>query len=58
MPGEFRMYRRSLPHWRLDDAIYFVTWRLEKDQSPLTTIERVLSGGDAGAAPRIAVKRR
>ena len=34
------MYRRSLPHWRLDDAIYFVTWRLEQDQSPLTTIER------------------
>ena len=28
--AEFRHYRRRLPHWRVDDATYFVTWRLER----------------------------
>jgi REP element-mobilizing transposase RayT len=33
-------YRRRLPHWRVDEAIYFVTWRVAKDQNLLVPIER------------------
>src|SRR5215470_13599369 len=40
MPSQIRIYRRFMPHWRIDGAIYFVTWRLEQDQPALTTIER------------------
>jgi REP element-mobilizing transposase RayT len=30
------------PHWRVDRAIYFVTWRFAKGQSDLTPPEREL----------------
>ena len=33
-------YRRHLPHWRFHSGIYFVTWRLGRDQPPLTVLER------------------
>ncbi|GIZ51800.1 transposase [Noviherbaspirillum aridicola] len=26
--SDLQIYRRNLPHWRSDGAIYFVTWRL------------------------------
>ena len=35
-------YRRRLPHWRADDAVYFVTWRLAKAQPDLNPSERDL----------------
>ncbi len=37
---EFSRYRRSLPHWRLSGAIYFVTWRLHKLQVDLRPEEQ------------------
>jgi len=37
-----RYYRRRLPHWRVDDAIYFVTWRLAKTQPGLDPSEQDL----------------
>jgi REP element-mobilizing transposase RayT len=33
-------YRRFLPHWRMDGAIYFVTWHMHAGQRPLTASER------------------
>lgn len=36
----FLVYRRCLPHWRLDGAAYFVTWRLDRFQADLTEDER------------------
>jgi REP element-mobilizing transposase RayT len=35
-------YRRHLPHWRQDQATYFVTWRLAHGQQELDSIERDL----------------
>src|SRR6185503_6360625 len=35
-----RVYRRKLPHWRIDGSTYFVTWRVDRDQSDLTASER------------------
>jgi putative transposase len=35
-------YHRRLPHWRLRESVYFVTWRLHKDQTSLLPIERDL----------------
>lgn len=35
-------YRRNLPHWRMDGATYFVTWRLHQNQSLLQPLERTL----------------
>ena len=35
-------YRRRLPHWRADEAIYFVTWRLGQAQPELNPSERDL----------------
>lgn len=35
-------YRRRLPHWRADQAVYFVTWRLAKAQPDLNRSEREL----------------
>lgn len=32
--------RRRLPHWEYIDSIYFVTWRLHKNQSSLRPEER------------------
>jgi REP element-mobilizing transposase RayT len=37
-----RYYRRRLPHWRADEAIYFITWRLSKGQPELAPAEREL----------------
>jgi putative transposase len=36
----FYSYQRRLPHWRLDGATYFVTWRLAVEQTDLTPEER------------------
>jgi REP element-mobilizing transposase RayT len=41
-PPEFTIYRRRLPHWRLEGATYFVTWRLQKEQPDLSAAERTL----------------
>jgi hypothetical protein len=32
---ELVKYRRKMPHWRLADSVYFVTWRLEFSQPEL-----------------------
>ncbi|MDQ3024192.1 MAG: transposase [bacterium] len=34
------VYRRNLPHWRLSGSYYFVTWRLDPEQSDLSEDER------------------
>ena len=33
-------YRRRLPHWRDDNATYFVTWRVGRAQRELEPTER------------------
>jgi REP element-mobilizing transposase RayT len=33
------VYRRRMPHWRLEGSVYFVTWRLQKSQKMLAEIE-------------------
>jgi len=38
--SELRIYRRRLPHWRLGDAIYCVTWRLDRGLPELDAVER------------------
>ncbi|HSP96241.1 MAG TPA: transposase [Candidatus Dormibacteraeota bacterium] len=38
--SEFRQYRRRLPHWRSEGAIYFVTWRVERGIADLDGAER------------------
>jgi REP element-mobilizing transposase RayT len=40
--GEARYYRRRLPHWRVDGAIYFVTWRVAKGGGDLNPAERAI----------------
>ena len=40
MCDDVHRYRRSLPHWRVDGAVYFVTWRLCSGEEPLTVVER------------------
>ncbi len=35
-------YRRRLPHWRIDGATYFVTWRLRAGLADLAPQERSL----------------
>jgi REP element-mobilizing transposase RayT len=37
---DLTIYRRRLPHWRLDGSVYFVTWRLAPNQADLTAEER------------------
>jgi REP-associated tyrosine transposase len=39
---ELKMYRRKLPHWRIQGSIYFVTWRLARNQPVLHPEERTL----------------
>jgi putative transposase len=39
---DLTMYRRKLPHWRMSGAVYFVTWRLAKDQPNLDPEERTV----------------
>ncbi len=34
------IYRRRLPHWRLNGATYFVTWRIHPEQDILKPAER------------------
>jgi len=36
------IYRRKLPHWRLAEATYFVTWRLARNQPLLGGDEKTL----------------
>ncbi len=36
------VYRRNLPHWRMEGAVYFLTWRLNQKQSELVPAERDL----------------
>jgi len=36
----FHQYRRRLPHMRMTDAIYFVTWSLAADRPNLEATER------------------
>jgi len=45
MSDDLTIYRRILPHWRLDGSLYFVTWRLDRDQPPLDGSERDLVAG-------------
>jgi len=40
--GQLKITRRRLPHWRLEGATYFVTWRLHHNQAPLNPEERSL----------------
>src|SRR5262245_46529407 len=42
MPEDFFIYRRNLPHWRLTDAVYFITWRLHRSQPELSPEESSL----------------
>jgi REP-associated tyrosine transposase len=42
MAEQFYQYRGCLPHWRPEGAIYFVTWRVHKNQTELTPPERSL----------------
>jgi len=39
-PDEDRFYRRSLPHWRRIDAVYFVTWRVSASRRFLSPEQR------------------
>jgi len=41
-PEEFYIYKRHLPHWRLTEATYFVTWRLHQSRAELSPVERDL----------------
>jgi putative transposase len=36
------VYRRRMPHWRLEGSVYFVTWRLDKFQRELEAHERTI----------------
>lgn len=36
------IYRRRLPHWRMDGSVYSVTWRLANSQPALEPDERTL----------------
>ena len=37
---DLEIYRRRLPHWRVDGATYFVTWRLDASVPDLHAAER------------------
>jgi REP element-mobilizing transposase RayT len=39
---DFKIYRGRLPHWRVSDAVYFVTWRLAEGHPELSPDERDL----------------
>jgi putative transposase len=39
---DLTIYRRKLPHWRLDGSTYFVTWRLFGPLLPLKPEEKTL----------------
>jgi putative transposase len=40
MTSNLTLYRRNLPHWRLDGCVYFITWRLHESQPELVAAER------------------
>jgi len=40
--ADFNIYRRHLPHWRMQGAVYFVTWRVHPKQTELRDFERTL----------------
>ena len=40
--ADVRIYRRRLPHVRVREGTYFVTWRLHRAQAELTPAERTL----------------
>ena len=40
MAEDLVKYRRRMPHWRLADSVYFVTWRLAPSQAELSAEER------------------
>lgn len=40
--GDLEIYRRHLPHWRIEHAVYFVTWRLHSARPPLEPAERTI----------------
>ncbi len=42
MDEHFRIYRRKLPHWRLEGGTYFVTWRIARSRSDLDPTERTV----------------
>ena len=42
MNPELTIHSRRLPHWRLEGAVYFVTWRLLPSQNALNSEERDL----------------
>jgi UDP-N-acetylenolpyruvoylglucosamine reductase len=37
---DFRVYQRRLPHWRMTNSTYFLTWRLHPSRSTLTADDR------------------
>jgi len=40
MPLE--IYKRRLPHWRLEGSVYFITWRIYPEQDSLQPDERTI----------------
>jgi putative transposase len=42
---ELIIYKRRLPHWRLDGSVYFITWRLHPSQFELNPEERDIITG-------------
>ena len=38
--GELIIYKRRLPHLRLEGSVYFITWRLHPSQSELNSEDR------------------
>jgi putative transposase len=40
MDREFTQYRRNLPHFRLEDSTYFITWRTHPSFEPLPDFAR------------------
>lgn len=40
MPTNLYIYRRRLPHWRLQGSVYFVTWRCAERSPHLSKEER------------------
>jgi putative transposase len=40
--SDLTTYRRKLPHWRMEGCIYFVTWRLAKNQPAVHPEKRTI----------------
>ncbi len=39
-PEAVDTYRRHLPHWRIESAVYFLTWRVRRGEAKLAPHER------------------